>query len=244
MKRIQQIALALLLPLTLAFAPGCGEQDEVTGEQAGQDAPARAADDDTFYALGFAVSRNLQEFDLSEQELDQVKQGLEDGVRGNDPRVEIEEYLPRLQEVAHERSQRAAAREQQEGASFLAEAATAPGAERTESGLIFDQIQEGTGASPTATDIVTVHYHGTLRDGTVFDSSRQRGEPATIPLEQVIPCWTEGVQKMKVGGKAKLICPPDLAYGDRPAGPIPPGSTLIFEVELLEIVEGIPGAGR
>jgi FKBP-type peptidyl-prolyl cis-trans isomerase FkpA len=241
MKRTHPMFVVLLLLLTLAFGYGCGEQDEAPEPQTGDETPARAADDDTFYSLGFAVSRNLQEFDLTEQELEQVKQGLEDGVMGKDPRVEVEEYLPRLQEVAQERSQRAAAREQQEGASFLAAAATAPGAERTESGLIFEQIREGTGASPSATDIVSVHYHGTLRDGTVFDSSRQRGEPATIPLEQVIPCWTEGVQKMKVGGKAKLICPPDLAYGDRPAGPIPPGSTLIFEVELLEIVEGIPG---
>jgi FKBP-type peptidyl-prolyl cis-trans isomerase FkpA len=242
MKRIQQIFLALLLPLTLAFAPGCGEQDEITGQQTGEDAPARAANDDTFYALGYAVSQNLEQFDLTERELEQVKRGLEDGVMGNEARVDIEEYLPRIQDLARERSQQAAAREQQEGAAFLAQAAAAAGVERTESGLIFEQIQEGTGASPSATDIVSVHYHGTLRDGIVFDSSRERGEPATIPLEQVIPCWTEGVQKMRVGGKAKLICPPDLAYGERPAGPIPPGSTLIFEVELLEIVEGGPGS--
>jgi FKBP-type peptidyl-prolyl cis-trans isomerase FkpA len=242
MKRIHQISLVLLLPLMLAFAPGCGEQDELTGQLTGEDAPARAADDDTFYALGYAVSQNLEQFELTQQELEQVKRGLEDGVMGNEARVEIEEYLPRLQDLARERSQQAAAREQKEGAAFLTEAAAAPGAQRTESGLIFEQIQEGTGASPVATDIVSVHYHGTLRDGTVFDSSRERGEPATIPLEQVIPCWTEGVQKMKVGGKAKLICPPDLAYGERPAGPIPPGSTLIFEVELLDIVEGGPGA--
>ena len=98
-------------------------------------------------------------------------------------------------------------------------------------------IKPGTGPSPKATDKVKVHYHGTLTDGTVFDSSVQRKEPATFPLNGVIPCWTEGVQLMKVGGKSRLVCPADLAYGDRGAPPkIKPGATLVFEVELLEIV--------
>jgi FKBP-type peptidyl-prolyl cis-trans isomerase FkpA len=96
--------------------------------------------------------------------------------------------------------------------------------------------REGTGRSPTATDTVKVHYHGTFTDGRVFDSSVQRGEPARFPLNRVIPCWTQGLQQMKVGGKAKLTCPPDLAYGASGAPPtIPPNSTLIFEVELLAI---------
>jgi FKBP-type peptidyl-prolyl cis-trans isomerase FkpA len=96
--------------------------------------------------------------------------------------------------------------------------------------------REGTGRSPSATDIVKVHYHGTLSDGKVFDSSVQRGEPASFPLNRVIPCWTEGLQKMKVGGKAKLTCPPGIAYGARGAPPtIPPNATLTFEVELLAI---------
>ena len=96
--------------------------------------------------------------------------------------------------------------------------------------------REGTGRSPTATDVVKVHYHGTFTDGKVFDSSVQRGEPTSFPLNRVIPCWTQGLQQMKVGGKAKLTCPPGLAYGERGAPPtIPPNSTLIFEVELLAI---------
>jgi FKBP-type peptidyl-prolyl cis-trans isomerase FkpA/FKBP-type peptidyl-prolyl cis-trans isomerase FklB len=99
-------------------------------------------------------------------------------------------------------------------------------------------MKEGKGASPKETDTVKVHYHGTLTDGTVFDSSVQRGEPATFPLAQVIPCWTEGVQRVKVGGKSRLICPANLAYGDRGAPPkIKPGATLVFEVELLDIVK-------
>ena len=103
-------------------------------------------------------------------------------------------------------------------------------------GLQIVTEREGTGASPKATDVVKVHYEGTFTDGRVFDSSIKRGEPATFPLNGVIPCWTQALQKMKVGGKAKLTCPPELAYGARGAPPtIPPNSTLIFEVELLAI---------
>ncbi len=102
--------------------------------------------------------------------------------------------------------------------------------------LVVVHEREGSGRSPSATDVVKVHYHGTLTDGKVFDSSVQRGEPASFPLNRVIPCWTQGVQQMKVGGKAKLTCPPGLAYGERGAPPtVPPNSTLTFEVELLAI---------
>jgi FKBP-type peptidyl-prolyl cis-trans isomerase FkpA len=104
------------------------------------------------------------------------------------------------------------------------------------SGLVYQSLKDGTGASPKATDTVRVHYHGTLADGKVFDSSVQRGQPAEFPLNRVIPCWTEGVAMMKVGGKAKLTCPPQIAYGARGAGGvIPPNATLTFEVELLAI---------
>ena len=103
------------------------------------------------------------------------------------------------------------------------------------SGVTVTQIKEGTGAQPTAADTVTVNYRGTLANGTEFDSSYKRGQPASFPLGQVVPCWTQGLQKMKVGGKAKLVCPPATAYGDRSVGPIPPNSTLTFEVELLKI---------
>jgi len=112
-----------------------------------------------------------------------------------------------------------------------AQAATAAGPE-----LTYKSVREGTGASPTATDSVRVHYRGTLMNGTEFDSSYKRGEPSTFPLNRVIPCWTQGVQRMKVGGKAELVCPPELAYGERGAGgTIPPNATLRFEIELIEI---------
>ena len=104
-------------------------------------------------------------------------------------------------------------------------------------GLVYKSIKDGSGPSPVATDVVKVHYRGTLQDGTEFDGSHKRGQPAEFPLNRVIKCWTEGVQKMKVGGKAQLTCPPGIAYGERgtPGGPIPPNATLNFEVELLGI---------
>ncbi len=113
--------------------------------------------------------------------------------------------------------------------------AAEPGAQKLESGVVLVTMKEGTGPTPTATDNVKVHYHGTLTDGTVFDSSVERKEPVTFRLNEVIPCWTEGVQKIKVGGKAKLVCPSDTAYGDSGSGSIPPGAALAFEVELLAI---------
>jgi FKBP-type peptidyl-prolyl cis-trans isomerase FkpA len=119
-------------------------------------------------------------------------------------------------------------------------AASAPGAIAPAApALVYRSLREGKGASPTAADAVRVHYRGTLLDGTEFDSSYRRNEPATFPLNRVIPCWTEGVQRMKVGGKAELVCPPGLAYGERGAGGvIPPNATLRFEIELLAINPG------
>jgi FKBP-type peptidyl-prolyl cis-trans isomerase FkpA len=115
-------------------------------------------------------------------------------------------------------------------------AQAAPGKETLPSGVVIEHVKEGTGASPKATDTVSVHYRGTLENGSEFDSSYKRGQPASFPLNRVIPCWTEGVQKLKTGGKAKLTCPPATAYGSRgAAGVIPPNATLNFEVELLAI---------
>jgi FKBP-type peptidyl-prolyl cis-trans isomerase FkpA len=121
--------------------------------------------------------------------------------------------------------------------SSIAFGQASPPASAAASGLVYKSLKDGTGASPTASDVVRVHYRGTLPDGKEFDSSHSRGQPAQFPLNRVIPCWTEGVQKMKVGGKAQLVCPPEIAYGARgtPGGPIPPNATLHFEIELLGI---------
>lgn len=120
--------------------------------------------------------------------------------------------------------------------AYLEKAAAEPGAIKTASGLIYTDLKAGTGSSPRATQTVKVNYRGTLINGTEFDSSYKRNMPAEFPLNRVIPCWTEGVQRMKVGGKARLVCPSSIAYGDRGSPPvIPGGATLIFEVELLSI---------
>ncbi|WP_186307864.1 FKBP-type peptidyl-prolyl cis-trans isomerase [Paraburkholderia sp. BCC1884] len=113
--------------------------------------------------------------------------------------------------------------------------AAAPTTEKLPSGVIVETLKQGTGAQPAADDVVTVNYRGTLANGTEFDSSAKHGGPATFPLNRVIPCWTQGVQKIKVGGKAKLTCPSATAYGERGVGPIPPNSDLTFEVELVSI---------
>ena len=126
--------------------------------------------------------------------------------------------------------------EKKAGEVYAAKAASEPGAQKTTSGLVYKETKAGTGESPKATDTVTVHYTGKLLDGTVFDSSVQRGQPASFPLNGVIQCWTEGVPKMKVGGKATLICPSVIAYGDQGRPPqIKGGATLVFDVELLAI---------
>jgi FKBP-type peptidyl-prolyl cis-trans isomerase FkpA len=204
-------------------------------------APASAQElktdqDKALYAIGVSLSERLGPFALTPAEVELVKAGLADGIAGK-PKLEARQYMNQIQQLRTSRASVVAAAEKKSGEAYLAKAAAEPGVKKTSSGLIIKTLTAGTGPSPKATDKVKVHYHGTLTDGTVFDSSVQRGQPATFPLNGVIKCWTEGVQLMKVGGKSKLVCPPDLAYGDNGAPPrIKPGSTLVFEVELLEIV--------
>jgi FKBP-type peptidyl-prolyl cis-trans isomerase FkpA len=193
--------------------------------------------DKTLYALGVALSGQLAAFALNPAELEMVKSGLTDAALGRPHKAEPREYMAKIQELHAQRSAVAAAAEKKAGAAFLSKAAGEPGAKKLDSGVIITTLKPGTGPSPKATDKVKVHYHGTLTDGTVFDSSVQRGQPAEFPLNGVIKCWTEGVQQMKVGGKSRLVCPSEVAYGERGAPPrIKPGATLVFEVELLEIV--------
>ena len=227
-RMIRSLALSLGVVAVLAAVPSLAQEDEAAAED---------GDVDTFYSLGVMVSQQLGNLNLAEDEVEKVISGLRDGLAGK-AEVDPRQVMPKIQALTQERAKQAAGAERGEAEKFLAEMASeakAAGGQVTESGLIYTELVAGEGASPAATDRVQVHYHGTLRTGKVFDSSVDRGEPVTFGLDQVIPCWTEGVQKLKVGGKAKLVCPPDLAYGDRAAGPIPPGSALVFEVELLSI---------
>ena len=193
----------------------------------------------TLYALGLILSQNLASFNLGAADLDAVKAGITDGVLKKDPKVPLSEWGPRIQGLQASRLAVVAAAERKSGEAFLAKAAAEKGATKTASGLIITTLTAGTGPAPQMSDTVKVHYQGTLADGTVFDSSLQRGEPITLPLTGgIIKCWSEGVPLMKVGGKSRLVCPPDLAYGDQGRPPrIKPGATLVFEIEVLEIVK-------
>jgi FKBP-type peptidyl-prolyl cis-trans isomerase len=192
----------------------------------------------TCYALGQAVaSQTLSFFKeiLKPEEVAVIGKGFTDGMLQTPSLVEMEVYGPKLDGFIQQLVARVAEPQKIKGRAYLEQAAAEAGAVRTTSGLVYQELLAGTGPQPLASDSVQVHYHGTLIDGTVFDSSVQRGEPVTFPLDQVIEGWQEGVQLMKVGGKARLVVPSELAYKDQPMGPIPAGSTLVFEVELLAI---------
>lgn len=221
----------------LCFA--CSQKPDASAKPAGAssgDPELNTDDQKAMYALGLLLSQKVTVFRLTPDELELVKAGLGDAVLKRPPKVDLQANTPKLQQIAQARSLAAAEEEKKAGQAFLDRSAKAEGASKTESGLIYSEISAGTGPQPKATDKVKVHYHGTLVDGTVFDSSVQRGEPASFTLNQVIPCWAEGLQKMKVGGKSKLVCPSAIAYGDHGMPPkIKPGATLVFEVELLGI---------
>ena len=188
----------------------------------------------TIYAIGISISKSLSPLDLSSQEIDIIKRALTDAASGR-PAVKLEDYTQKIQTLSQARAPRVLERQKAASKAYLDKAAASPGAVKTDSGLVYREITAGTGASPKSADTVKVNYRGTLIDGTEFDSSYTRNEPATFPLSGVIPCWTEGLQKMKVGGKATLVCPSDLAYGDQGRPSIPGGAALIFEIELLDV---------
>ncbi len=238
MIRLTRTMLLLAAPLAVF---GCsGGQG---GASSGGAVTLASDDEKTLYALGLIVGRNLSSFNLTPKELDIVKAGIADQVQGKKPQVELEQFGPKVGQLNRSRQNQKAEGEKSKSKEFLAQAAKEPGAQTLPSGLVFKTVAPGNGPSPKATDRVKVHYHGTLIDGTVFDSSVKRGTPAEFGLNSVIPCWTEGVQKMHVGEKAKLVCPSTIAYGDMGRPPtIPGGATLIFDIELLGIEQAPPTA--
>jgi FKBP-type peptidyl-prolyl cis-trans isomerase len=206
---------------------------------------AKTDDEKALYALGVIVSENIKSFEFTDQEIALVKAGLDDGARDRS-KIETDQFdalLPKLQELNKTRVEAALKREKEAGTAYIAKAAAESGAVKTSSGLVYKSTKEGTGATPTASDTVQVHYEGKFLDGKVFDSSLKK-DPVTFPLGGVIPCWTEGVQQMKVGGEAQLVCPPELAYGDQGQPPrMRGGATLVFTVKLLDIVKPDAAAG-
>ena len=224
-RRLSRLALALAL---LSAAPAARAADPTLSTE----------DQKTVYAIGYSSAKGLARLAMKPEEVEIFLAAIRDGLSGKAAPIDVETYTEKVQAFAQARAAEASKGEKTAGAEFLAKEAAAPGATKTASGLVKRVVKEGSGASPAATDTVKVHYHGTLRDGTVFDSSVERGEPAEFPLNRVIPCWTEAVQTMKVGEKAHITCPAEIAYGDRGFPPkIPGGAALAFDVELIEIAK-------
>jgi len=217
-----------LVALGCALACACAAADEPKP-------PALETDDQkALYAIGMIAATRLPQIELTPQELSIVQAGVADGLSGREPRVDMNAIRQQLEGFVKARTAAAATKEKAAGAEFAAKKAGEPGAEKLPSGLVYREITPGTGPMPAATDTVRVKYRGLLRDGSEFDAS---SEPVSFPLNGVVPCFSQGLGKMKVGGKSELVCPSDLAYGDQGRGPrIRPGATLLFEVELVEIV--------
>ncbi len=220
----------LLASATAAILTGT-----LVGSAMAQDTALETPESKLSYSLGMMIGdRVLPQY--GELDYDLVMQGMKDQSSGEKTVITMEEAQMALQAQQQEVAAAAAAVAEEKGKGFLAENEAREGVSVTDSGLQYEVITEGTGAKPTADDTVSVHYVGTLMDGTEFDSSIARGEPATFPLKGVIPGWTEGLQLMNLGSKYRFVIPSNLAYGERGAGQaIGPGETLIFEVELLEI---------
>ena len=240
MKNVFKVSL---LAAAVVLTVGCNEKKEaVTTAVNFENSQDKAA-----YAIGSSFSHQVNGMLEKQAEIgmaldkEMIIQGITDTLRGNaqltDDEVKeiLTTYSKEVQAAAEKQMTEKAAKVAEEGTVFLAENAKKEGVTVTESGLQYSVVTKADGAKPKADDTVTVHYVGTLLDGTEFDSSVKRGQPATFPLNRVIPGWTEGLQLMSVGEKYNFVIPAELGYGEQGAGSIPPGATLLFEVELLEI---------
>lgn len=190
----------------------------------------------TFYAVGLSIARQLSVFNMTPGELETVIRGISDASAGKKPELDLVGYGEKIQQLAQTRRKAQSEKLATGNREFLEKAAQEKDAVKTDSGLVFISLKKGDGATPGPTDTVKVNYRGTLPDGKEFDSSYKRGKAIEFRVDGVIKCWTEGLKMMSAGGKAKLICPPNVAYGDAGAGElILPGATLVFDVELLEV---------
>jgi len=212
---------------------------EAKPKAAEQAKPQAAADEQgTLYSIGYLIGQGLDVFSLTPAEFKQVQEGIADSAQGKKAKLEVDSYRPKIEAFAEKRNAIKAEAEKKKGLAYAEKAAKEKNAVKLASGIVIIPVAEGTGAYPLATDMVKVNYTGSFIDGKVFDSSVKRGEPAVFGLNGVIPCWSEGMQKVKVGGKAKFVCPASAAYGDNGRPPrIPGGATLVFDIELLDIVK-------
>lgn len=198
--------------------------------------PPMTEDDKVIFAVGEILSGSVKPFAFTEHEMQLVQQGFEAGMHGKKTGVDPDSYRPQIQTLLTGRVAKGVATAKAAGLTYRNQASAAKGATTTTSGLIMTTLQPGSGPSPAAEDTVKVQYEGRLIDGTVFDSSKAHGQPMSFKVSGVVPCWSEALQHMSVGAKVKLVCPPELAYGDRGSPPqIPGGSTLVFDVELMAV---------
>jgi FKBP-type peptidyl-prolyl cis-trans isomerase FkpA len=197
----------------------------------------KTEEDKTLYGVGLVIARQLAVFNLTPKELRLVRQGIYDGIKGRKPKVDFAVYSKKSVEMGLARRDAHGKKLEAKALEFLEEAEEEDGAVKTASGLVYLSRKEGEGKNPVETDKVKLHYRFTLVDGWEVDSSYKRGEPDVAELNNYFKCVIEGVQLMKPGGKAKLVCPPNLVNGKEGAGLIPPNATLLFEVELLEIMK-------
>jgi FKBP-type peptidyl-prolyl cis-trans isomerase FkpA len=201
----------------------------------GTSGAAMSEADKAVYAIGVILSGSVKPFALTEHEMRLVRDGFDAGLHGKNT-GDVEKYRPQIQALLAERMGKEIAAAKAAGQTYREQAAKAKDTTTLPSGVIMTTVKAGSGPSPTADDQVKVNYEGRLIDGTVFDASAQHGAPLTFKVSGVVPCWSEALQKMNVGAKIKLVCPPEQAYGDRGSPPrIPGGSTLVFDVELLAI---------
>jgi len=223
-------SVILCTSLCLALLTGCAAS-------ANEQPPVLETDDQkALYAVGYALSQNLTTLDLNPEELTLVQRGLSDGILKVDEPFDIQEFMPQLEQIFDGRVRAKIEREKAAGLAAVDAAKATEGATVLPSGAVYLETSAGSGAQPAMTDRVSLHYHGTFYNGDVFDSSVDKGEPTEFALNQVVPCFGEGVAQMKVGGKATLTCPPEAAYGEAGRPGILPGTTLIFEVELLDVL--------
>ena len=254
MPRCSLLALSVFLSLSVAVS-SCKERggreerereereerEERARKAAGSEpkGEARKGDDEILYAMGAILGKKASGFGLSAAELEKVRAGFADAASGEKlklPEQDLDEWGPRVEAMLTRRGNPTITAEKERGNAFASAEAKQADAEVLPSGVVVRVVKAGDGPSPAASDEVRVSYEGKLIDGTVFDSSEKHGGPAQFRLDKVVRCWTEGVQKMKTGSKARLVCPSDTAYGNQGRPPqIPGGATLLFEVELLGV---------
>lgn len=233
--------LGLVILLTAVSFVGCQQKKGGSSSVSGSASSVSPSSEDekTLYTLGVMFGGKLKDLSLSDTELNMMVGGLRDSATGKKPAVDVAKYQVKVQQLFRERLTKMSKVHKEAGAKFLEGFVKNEGGKKTKSGLAYKILTPGKGKPPKATDVVEVHYHGTLTDGTVFDSSVNRNKKISFPLNRVIKGWTEGLQLVRPGGKIKLVIPSELAYGNHGAPPkIPGGATLVFEIELFKVTPG------